>query len=201
MGTFNMELLGKIVKTAIQAGQAVSTADTAGHMEGTGKTEETIILAPASRTVEDNAYGNNDTVYHISFQVNGSFKEAKSHSAEVEMLYTYAPGDACGEEGVYPYLAVQMDYKVYNAVQNFKETGTFPGAMGLIPLSGTFYFKAKMEYYEYLMYFYGLDRCDGSWENNGLCIVYPKKYAGTENEKKLMKVLDTAAESYQETRN
>lgn len=50
------------------------------------------------------------------------------------------------------------------------------------------------------MYFYGLDRCDGFWENNGLCMVYPKRYVGTENEKKLMRVLDEVAESYREER-
>ena len=46
------------------------------------------------------------------------------------------------------------------------------------------------------MYFYGMDRCQGFWENNGLCIVYPKSYVGTENEKKMMAVLDEVAESY-----
>ncbi len=49
-----------------------------------------------------------------------------------------------------------------------------------------------------MMYFYGLDRCDGSWENNGVCIVYQNEFVGTENEKKLMAVLDEVAESYSE---
>ena len=43
-----------------------------------------------------------------------------------------------------------------------------------------------------------MDRCDGIWENNGLCMVYPKEYAGTENERKLLQVLEEAAESYLE---
>lgn len=50
------------------------------------------------------------------------------------------------------------------------------------------------------MYFYGLDRCDGAWENNGLCMVYQKVYMGTENERRLMQVLDEAAGSYREER-
>lgn len=57
-----------------------------------------------------------------------------------------------------------------------------------------------MEYFGYMMYFYGMDRCDSFWENNGFCIVYPKKYVGTENEKRLMNVLDEAAESHREER-
>lgn len=48
------------------------------------------------------------------------------------------------------------------------------------------------------MYFYGLDRCDGAWENSGLCMVYPKAYVGTEDEAKLMQILDAAAASYRE---
>lgn len=44
--------------------------------------------------------------------------------------------------------------------------------------------------------FYAMDRCDGFWENHGLCIVYPKSYTGTDKEVKLMSVLDEAADSY-----
>lgn len=168
--------------------------------------KELIVLAPSSHTVEDEIYGEeNDEgeyiVYRISFKVNDSFKEAKSHAGEVEMLNTYAPGSEYGEEGTYPYLAIQIDDAVYMAVEEFKEKGTFTGAMEITPLSGKFYFNAKMEYYGYIMYFYGMDRCDGIWENNGLCMVYPKAYAGTENEMKLMQVLDEAAESYCEEKN
>ena len=43
-----------------------------------------------------------------------------------------------------------------------------------------------------------LDRLDGFWENNGICLVYPKSYVGTKDEKKLMQVLDEVAESYKE---
>lgn len=157
-----------------------------------------IILASTSRIVEDEEYGDEDSRYLISFKVNDSFREAKSHAAEIEMLHTYAPGKEYGSEATFPYLAVQVDDDVYCAVEEFKEKGTFDGAMELTPLNNKFYFKAKKEYYQYMMYFYGLDRCDGFWENNGLCMVYPKEYVGTENEIKLMSVLDEAAESYRE---
>lgn len=159
---------------------------------------EDIVLAPSSHTVKDEIYGDEDSKYLISFQVNDAFKEAKSHAAEAEMLSTYAPEEEYGTEGAVPYLAVQMDDEVYCAVEEFKEKGTFTGAMEVTSLSGHFYFKGKMEYFGDIMYFYGMDRVDGFWENNGLCLVYPKAYAGTENEQKLMRVLDEAAESYRE---
>ncbi|MCM1543119.1 MAG: hypothetical protein NC121_17925 [Blautia sp.] len=159
---------------------------------------EDIILAPSSHTAEEEIYEDEDIVYRISFNVNDCFKETESHAGEVEMLHTYAPDAEYGAEGSCPYLAVQFDDTVYMAVEEFKESGTFTGAMDLTALSGKFYFKAKTEYYGDVMYFYGLDRCDGLWENNGLCMVYPKEYLGTKNEKKLMQILDEAAESYRE---
>ena len=170
-----------------------------------GDIGKSIVLAPSFHMAEDEIYGDEtdnggNEVYRISFKVNDSFKEAKSHTGEVEMLHTYAPESEYGEEGTYPYLAIQLDDSVYMAVEEFKESGTFTSAMELTPLSGKFYFKAKIEYYGYIMYFYGLDRCDGVWENNGLCMVYPKTYVGTEIEKKLMQILDEAAESYSETK-
>ena len=50
------------------------------------------------------------------------------------------------------------------------------------------------------MYFYGMDLCGGTLENQGLCMVYPKAMAGTEAERKLEAVLDKAAESWAEER-
>lgn len=198
-----MGLFDNIAKIVKQVENSIErNAESAGNIspdvisENPGSIEE-IIPAPSSRTVEDLAYGD-DREYRISFRVNDAFKEAKSHAGEVEMLYTYAPEDEYGREGTFPYMAIQFDDDVYNPVEEFKETGTFTGALEITPLSGRFYFKAKMEYYEYIMYFYGMDRCDGFWENNGLCMVYPKAYSGTENEKKLMDILDEAADSYNE---
>ncbi len=157
-----------------------------------------IEILPLAHTAEEIFYG--EDPYRISFQVNDAFKPAKSHAGEVEMLHTYAPFSLCGEEGADPYLAIQCDDVVYTAVEEFKESGTFSGALEITPLAGPFFFKAKTEYFGSLMYFYGMDCCGGSNENQGLCLVYSKGLAGTENEKKLMAVLDEAAVSYREER-
>ena len=155
---------------------------------------EDIILESSSHIAEDEDIGDDDILYRISFRINDAFAEAKSHAGEVTMLHTYDPEG----EGTYPYLAIEDGRGVWDAVKEFKETGTFTGAIELTVLSGKFYFKAKMEYFGCMMYFYGMDRCDGFWENCGLCMVYPKAYVGTENERKLMSVLAEAAESYRE---
>ncbi|MCI9579224.1 MAG: hypothetical protein HFF98_10315 [Oscillibacter sp.] len=159
-----------------------------------------LVLASTSHTAEEIFYGDGDSEYRTSFRVNDAFKPAKSHAGEVDMLHTYAPNAAYGEEGTYPCLAILSDDVVYTAVEEFKETGVVKGVMEFTPLSGTFYFKARIRYYENLMYFYGMDCCGGYMENQGLCIIYPKALVGTEIERKLTAVLDEAAESYREER-
>lgn len=123
---------------------STESATTTEKAPNTRNTMENIVLAPTSRIVEDEVYGDDDSVYTMSFQLNDTFKESNSHAAEAEMLHTYAPTEEYGEEGTYPYVAIQLD--------------------------------------------------------NGLCIVYEKSYVGTENEQKLIKVLDEVAESYCEQR-
>lgn len=159
---------------------------------------EDIVLSSTYHTVEDEVYGDGSDKYLISFIVNDAFMEMKSHVGEVEMVNVYNPDDRDCSESILPYIAIHSDDMVYTAVEEFKENGTFTGAIALTKLSGKFYFKAKIEYYEDMMYFYGMDRCDGFWDNNGLCIVYHKTYEGTKNEGILMKLLDEVAESYNE---
>lgn len=199
MGLFNK--IGKVIKLAGQISAESSRAASVNDVPDNMQNEEEIVLASSSHIVEEYEYGDEDSEYLISFKINDAFKEAKSHAGEVVMLHTYAPTKEYGEEGTFPYLAIMLDDAVYNAVEEFKENGTFTGVIEITTLSEKFYFKAKMEYYKkYMMYFYGMDRCDDFWKNNGLCIVYPKVYAGTENERKLMTVLDEVAESYSEER-
>lgn len=166
---------------------------------GTQNQPEEIVLSPSSHIIEDVYWDDDNIEHHITFQVNDSFQEAKSHAGEVMMLSTYAPGKNEGKEGSCPYLGILCDDAVYEAIEEFKETGTFAGALDdITALEGDFYFRARIRYYEgsseFIMYFYGL-----RWDyfgNNGLCIVYPKAYKDTESERRLMLVLDAAAESY-----
>lgn len=165
---------------------------------GSYEKSESIVLTGNAHVVEEIEYGDDDSKYKITFSIDDAFKEAKSHAMEVSMLNTYSPDEEYGEEGKTPYVAIQSDDDVYCPVDEYKENGTFEGAIELTPLDGIFYFKAKKEYYGDMMYFYGFDRCDGFWENNGLCLVYPMAYVGTESEAKLMGVLDEVAASYSE---
>jgi len=168
-------------------------------MEGTtmeGTTMETMKLASVSRMIEEDFLE-----YEVSYWVDAAFKPAKSHAGEVELLSTYAPDEEYGREGSVPYIAVQEDDAVFCAIEEFQENGTFHGAMELEPLSGKYLFRAKQEYYGDMMYFYGFECEDGYWQQAGLCLVYPKEFAGTESEKKLMEVLDEAAGSFEQKRN
>ncbi len=81
-------------------------------------------------------------------------------------------------------------------MESFKENGTVPDAIECKPLSGRMLFRAKIEYYDSLMYFYGFESEDAVWDMAGLCLVYPKEYAGTPDETLLMQMLDEAAASF-----
>ncbi len=150
---------------------------------------DAIELAPNLHTINDEFIG-------YTYKVNQSFKYAKSHAGEVELLCTYSPNTAYGEEGTVPYIALQFDDPVFCAVDEYKENGTFEGVIEISPLSGRFLFKAKQEYFNNMMYFYGFEEEDGF---AGLCLVYPKEMVGTDDEFNLMQVLDEAAESFKQT--
>lgn len=143
-------------------------------------------------------YGADDKLFRISYTLNDAFIPVKSHAAEVEMLQVYSQDGESGSEGDIPYIAIQEDDDVYGGVALFEETGRVDDAYEVIPLSGMFMFKAKMEYYGDVMYFYGYKRCGDPYQCSGLCLVYPKEYIDTENERLLMRTLDEAAESYTE---
>jgi len=160
---------------------------------GVFKVFENIVLASTSHIVEDDFLE-----YLVSYRINDAFKPAKSHVGEVELLHTYAPNDRYGKEGSIPYIAIQEDDAVFCVIDDFVENGTFEGALEIEALSGKFLFRAKREYFGDIMYFYGFVCEEGFWKQAGLCLVYPKEYLGTDNEKKLMQVLDEAAESFEQ---
>lgn len=160
--------------------------------------KDAIKLANSKHWVETTEYCDDDKEYQVKFMIDDTFKEADSHAAELVMLNTYSPNSEYGEEGKRPYVGILMDDFVYESVEEFKNSKTVKGAIELSPLNGKFFFKAKKEYYGDMMYFYGLDRCDGMWENNGLCLVYQKSYVGTPDEEQLIKMFDELAESYVE---
>ncbi|MBP3351184.1 MAG: hypothetical protein J6L65_02135 [Lachnospiraceae bacterium] len=138
-----------------------------------------------------------DEYIGYEYDVDKAFKPAKSHAGEVELLCTYAPDEEYGEEGATPYIAVQEDDKVYCAVEEYKDSKTFEGAISIEPQDGLFLFRAKREYYGDIMYFYGFELGEGDyWDMAGLCLVYAKEYVGTESEEKLLHILDEAAKSF-----
>ena len=190
------ELKSKFAGAAAEAAgsqQAAKGSDAAGGMKP-------LVILPGTHEAEDFYYGDKDATkeYRASCMVCDSFKPADSHT-DASMICAYAPDSEWGEEGVYPSLYIDMCDEIYHAVDSYKKTGRVDGALEFTELRNNFYFKAKIRYYKkYLCYFYGFDRKGGFLINHGLCMVYPAEYLGTENEAKLMKVLDDAAATYKE---
>lgn len=156
----------------------------AGLNEGARSEAAKIVLSGNTHIIKDEYIG-------LEYSIDCSFKEAKSHS-EIELLCTYAPNDEYGSEGDFPYIAIQDD-TVFCAIDEYRDTGKVESAIELCPLSGKFLFKAKCKYYKYMMYFYAFEREHDLFSQAGLCLVYPVDYIGTENEARLIKVLDDSA--------
>ena len=166
-----------------------------------------IVLANESHRIEENGY---------YYDVDKSFRAAKSHAGEADLLSTYAHGREYGAEGDLPYIARQVDDDVYcpideflecarkyadkvaslNKNDEFLESGTVADAAEITPLEGKWLFKAKKACSYGMMYFYAFSSKDKELGHSALCMVYPAEYVGTENEAKLMSVLDAAAESF-----
>lgn len=157
-----------------------------------------IILAQTSHLVEDEFDG-----VTVSFKLNDSFVHMESHAMEVPIIEVYAPGcdpeyDDIDEETL-PSICIMCDDTVYEACESFKQNGSIADAVFCESIKGKFMFRAKLPYYDdQLVYMYCFDMADGVWENTALCVIYPKEYENTNDENKLMAILDEAAESYRE---
>lgn len=180
-------------KTATSA--TSKNTNTSSVAQNNTSTSDKLKLANKTHVFEGTDYCD-DAEYTVRYMIDDSFEEADSGAGEISMMSAYAADgdDSCDR----PYVAIQNDNFVYDAVEAFKKNGTFPGAIDLVPLTGRFYFKAKKAYGSRMAYFYGLDRCDGFWVNNGLCAVYPKSYVGTPDETKMIQLLDSVAITYEE---
>ena len=157
-----------------------------------------VILAPTSHLVVDEFDG-----VTISFKINDSFVHVESHAMEVPIVEVYAPG--CDpeyddiDEATFPSICLLCEDVAYEACESFKETGAIPDAIECQALKGIFKFRAKLPYDNGLLIcMYGFDMADGAWENTALCVIYPMEYEGTNDEKRLIAVLDEAARSYKE---
>lgn len=166
------------------------------HNIGTGSRFQ---LSGTKHWVEETGYCD-DAEYVAKFFIDKVFENIDSPACEVEMLNVYAPNKQNVVPGSKPYVGIFLENFAYQAVEEYKRGRTVTGAMDLTPLTGRFYFKAKKEYHGDMVYFYGLDRFDGFWQNNALGVVYPRAYVGTSDEIKVMKMLDEVADSYTETR-
>lgn len=66
-----------------------------------------------------------------------------------------------------------------HAVEEYKESQTFEGAVSVEPLEGRFLFRAKRDCHGDMMYFYGFElEGDEYWDKAGLCLVYSPNMLG-----------------------
>ena len=165
-----------------------------------------IALSSVTHHLQWTNIGEDDSEYRIEYNVDSAFKEYDTHAAEATMSCLYSPDKdpytiSDSELAMSPYIAVFSDDCVYCRTDEYKKTGSIKDAMEFATVNDSrFLFKAKVQNGNEVIYFYGFDSCDGYWANQGLGIAYHKSFLGTEDEKKLMRVLDDVAASYSEVR-
>ena len=133
----------------------------------------------------------------FEYEIDNTFRETQSHAGEVEVISVYAPDREDWSEADIPSVYVLMDDIIYNAIEEYRENKTYSDAISFEPAEGFFLFKAKIKYYDMMMYFYAFKVEKETYTDEcGLCVCYPKEYSGTCEEEKLMHLLDEVAESF-----
>lgn len=185
------------------------SSDSESKPADSGSTAQIKPLKPSriiSDTIYDTAPDGSDAGIPYSFSLSESFVESRSHAAEIDLIYAYAPD--CGEDFLsdeyvidneLPYFIISGgEQAVYDAVEQFKKSGSIAKADIFEKVNmGKMLFRARIPYFNEIMYFYGFDK-GYSWKNMGIGVIYNKKYKNTELEKLLMKATDEAASTYKE---
>lgn len=133
----------------------------------------------------------------FEYEIDNTFRETQSHAGEVEVISVYAPDREDWSEADIPSVYVLMDDTIYNAIEEYRENKTYSDAISFEPAEGFFLFKAKIKYYDMMMYFYAFEVEKETYtDEHGLCVCYPTEYVGTAEEEKLKSLLDEVAKSF-----
>lgn len=205
-GLSGNDSLGKLADKAKQSYDgAVGNANARSASAKTasdGKTTPANVLASGEEPI--GAYRRVTNEYadvQSSFELPESFTEFESY-AEPEMcyLYMYDSSDAENIDLNKPFICITPENYAYRAVESFLKTGKAEGVSCFEPVSGgKMLFKAKnVDYFGQVVYFYGFARGNEDGDYMGLAMTYCRDVVGTPLEKKLMSILDHAAETYEE---
>ena len=150
-----------------------------------------IVLSGVMHTIDDEM--------GYAYEIDDTFRQTKSHAAEVETLAVYAFGKEDWTEADQPSVFVLTDDRILEAIEEYKEKGTVSDVLQYEAADGMFLFRAVMEYYgdRICYYAFEMEREEAEWQL-GLCMMYPKEYENTENEAVLKRVLDEAAKTFRQ---
>ena len=98
-----------------------------------------IVLSGVTHTIDD------DMGY--AYEIDDTFRQTRSHAAEVETLAVYAYGKEDWTEADQPSVFVLTDDRILDAIEEYKEKGTVSDVLQYEAADGMFLFRAVMEYY------------------------------------------------------
>lgn len=162
------------------------------------------IPAKPSNEIKEEFFGGEtgDDMFNVSFMLSGDFIEFNSH-CEIMPAYQYEPfsnKEYTGYEKNLPQIGIGPDDNIYDAVEEFEESGRLPNGDYQKCDSDYFAFKCTFEAYGLKYYAYAF-KSGTAREKEMLSLNYSPDICGTELENKLKTALDEAASTYTETKS
>lgn len=165
--------------------------------------------APAKSSVERKTefFGGEtgDDMFDVRFMLSGDFVEFNSH-CEVLPAYQYEPDSTAAENDLYtgyesnlPHIGIGPDNDIYDAVEEFENSGVLPDGDFEKCDSEYFAFRGSFDAYGLKYYAYAF-RSGTTREKEMLSVDYLPDVVGTPLEKKLIAALDEAASTYSEVK-
>lgn len=153
----------------------------------------------------DNDSSGNEIEVNYSFNISGDFVESDCGAAEIDTYFEYSlTSEPQDYDPMSPYAVPDIivcnaaQESIYNAIDAYKKNKTVPETLAFEPVdNGKIYYKAKIDYFDRVMYMYGMDR-GNNWKNSYIGVTYAKDAIGTPLEAKLIRALDEVVSTYKE---
>lgn len=146
-----------------------------------------------------------DAMFDVRFMLSGDFVEFNSH-CEVEPAFQYEPDSTAAENNLYtgyesnlPHIGIGPCDEIYDAVEEFEETGELPDGDYEKCDSEYFAFRCSFDAHGLKYYAYAF-KSGTTREKEMLSLDYLPDVCGTALEKKLKAALDEAASTYSEVK-
>ena len=135
-------------------------------------------------------------MFQMSYTVSDQFLPRISNSSELEMISFLISNEQTKDIGSFPYIAIIESELIQLYVDDFLSKTKNDSIFKVT--NNKFLFKAKVQYYNDIIYFYAFERKDSFKGYAGFSLVYPNTILGTEYENILIEEFDNVSETFKQ---